>query len=133
MALRVSTNQIVAESLFGINEAFARFDAAQTKINTGKQLQKPSDDPAGTAQTLDFRERVAEIDQFGKTLDQAKGFLATSESALSTVSDLLRQARSIGVQAASDNVNAETRTALANQIQNIITQIGNIGNTSYGA
>jgi flagellar hook-associated protein 3 FlgL len=37
------------------------------------------------------------------------------------------------VQAANDGTTAESRQAIAGQIQNIITQVGNIGNTSYGA
>jgi len=131
--MRVSTIQIAESSLLGVTEAFSRFDDAQRRVNTGKQVQKPSDDPSGVAQSLNFRERLSEIDQFGRTMDQAKGFLATSESALDSVSALLRQARTIAVQGGSDNNSQETFQALAGQIQNIITQIGNIGNTSYGS
>jgi flagellar hook-associated protein 3 FlgL len=131
--MRVSTIQIAESSLLGVTEAFSRFDDAQRRVNTGKQVQKPSDDPSGVAQSLNFRERLSEIDQFGRTMDQAKGFLATSESALASVSALLRQARTIAVQGGSDNNSQETFQALAGQIQNIITQIGNIGNTSYGS
>lgn len=133
MATRISSAQVAEGSIFGIMSAYSHFDEEQSKINTGKQVQKPSDDPSGVAQSLNFRERVSEIDQYGKTMDQATGFMSTTESALGSISDLLRQARTIGVQGASDNVSVETRTALANQIQNIMTQIGNIGNTTFGA
>lgn len=131
--MRVSTIQITESSLLGVTEAFSRFDGAQRKVSTGKQVQKPSDDPSGVAQSLDFRERLSEMEQFGRTMDQAKGFLATSESALDSVSALLRQARTIAVQGGSDGNSQETFQALAGQVQNIITQIGNIGNSSYGA
>src|SRR5581483_11434756 len=130
MSMRVSTMQIAESSLLGVTQAYSRFDEAQSKVNTGKQVQKPSDDPSGVAQTLGFRERLSEIDQFGRTMDQASGFLATSESALDSVSSLLRQARSLAVQGANDSLSMEARQALAGQVQNILTQIGN---TSYGA
>ena len=133
MAIRVSTSQVADSSLFGISESYSRFADAQNKVNTGKQLQKPSDNPTGLARSLDFTEQVAEIDQFGKTLDQAKGFISTSESALDSVNSLLRQARTYAVQGASTSTNDQARQAVAGQVQNIINQLGNIGNTSYGS
>ena len=80
MSTRLSSTQMTNSSLFGIQEAYARFDTAQQKVNTGKQLNKPSDNPTGTAQTLEFRERVSELEQFGRTIDSAKSFLSTSEA-----------------------------------------------------
>lgn len=130
--MRVSTTQIAESSLQGIMNSYARFDDAQRKISTGKQLHKPSDNPSGTALALNFRQRVSELEQYGRTMDQAKGFMATTEQALDSVTALLRQARSFAVQGASDSISAETRQALAGQVQNIITQLGNIGNTTYG-
>jgi flagellar hook-associated protein 3 FlgL len=133
MAVRVSTSQIAENSVLAITEAYSRFNDAQRKINTGKQLNKPSDDPAGLSQSLDLRERVAELDQFGRTLDQARGFLSTSESALDTVNSLLRNARTIAVQGANDTIDQSARQALSGQIQNIITQVANLGNTSFSS
>lgn len=132
MSQRVSSVQIAQSSLYGIASAYARFDRAQTEINTGKQVQQPSDDPSGTAESLNFREQISEIDQFGKTMSTAKGFMSTAETALDSVNGLLRQARSIAVQGASDDISTETRTALSSQLQNIIDQVGALGNTTYG-
>jgi flagellar hook-associated protein 3 FlgL len=133
MSFRVSSTQIVDSSLVGINTAYSRFTDAQEKVNTGKQLNKPSDNPSGLAQSLDFTEQVSEIDQFGKTLDQARGFIATSESALDSVNSLLRQARTYAVQGASTSTNDTARQGLASQIQDVINQLGNLGNSSYGS
>jgi flagellar hook-associated protein 3 FlgL len=133
MSTRVSTLEIVQSSLYGINDAYSRYDVAQRQVNTGKLLQTPSDNPAGTAQTLDFRARSADIDQYNSIINQAKNFLSTGESALNSVTDLLQQARSIAVQGANGSTSDDTRAALASQLGNIITQIASIGNTSYGS
>jgi flagellar hook-associated protein 3 FlgL len=133
VTIRVSTSQLSNSSLSGISDAYARFADAQQKVNTGKQLNKPSDNPAGLAQSLDFTEQVSEIDQFGKTLDQANGFISTGESALNSVNSLLRQARTYAVQGASDTTTSDARQAIATQVQDIINQLGSIGNTTYGS
>lgn len=133
MTTRLSTSQITDSSLYGIQESYARFDVAQRRVNTGKQVEKPSDNPTGVAQSLEYRERVSEIDQFARTIASAKNFAATSEAALNNVSSLTRQARTLGVQAASDGLDSQAHTALAGQIQNIISQIASIANTTYGS
>lgn len=132
MFSRLSSTQIADSSVFGIQQAYGRFDVAQRKVNTGKQLQTPSDNPSGTAQSLEFRERVSELDQFGRTISQAQNFISTSEAALDNVTSLARQARTIGVQGASSDGSADSRAALVGQLQNIIGQIATIGNTTYG-
>ena len=88
-------------SLLGIMSAYERFDNAQRRVNTGKQLQVPSDNPSGTADTLGFREKVSELDQYGKNMNEAKGYMSTSETALDSVSQLLRQARTIAATRAA--------------------------------
>ncbi len=49
MPFRVSTTQIIDQSLYGINSAFNRFDVAQQRVNTGRQLNTPSDDPSAAS------------------------------------------------------------------------------------
>jgi flagellar hook-associated protein 3 FlgL len=133
MSIRVSSSQIVDSSLAGISSAYARYADAQQKLNTGKQLNVPSDNPSGFAQSLDFTQQISEIDQYGKTLDHARGFIATSESALGDVSTALREARTLAVQGANYNPDDQARQAIATQIQDIINQLGTIGNTTYGS
>ncbi len=107
MFTRLSSTQIADSSVFGIQQAYNRFDIAQRKVNTGKQLQTPSDNPTGTAQTLEFRERVSELDQFGRPISQAQELYFHERGRSGSVTSLTRQARTIGVQAASDNLTVE--------------------------
>jgi flagellar hook-associated protein 3 FlgL len=132
MFSRVSSTQIINRSLAGIADAYSRFDAAQTKVNTGKQLATASDDPAGTAETLGLHEVASELTQYGRTIARAQSFLSTSESALSNVSSLTQQARTLGLQGATDTLSSDTRASISNQIDNIMKQIASTANTTYG-
>ncbi len=133
MSMRVSSTQIINNSLLGIQQSYSQLNTAQSQLDTGLQLQQPSDNPAGTQQVLDFQERVAEITQYSKNIDSAKGFLSTIDSALGTVSNLTQQARSLVVQGATGTVDQTTQSALATQLGTIIKQIASVGNTTYGA
>lgn len=133
MLTRVSTFQTVDRAVFHVQTAASRVDQAQKQISTGKQLNQPSDNPTGTAQTLSFRKRIADLEQYNKTMDEAKNFMATSESALENVTTLVRQARQLAVQASSDTTTAESRVGIANQLTNILHRVAALGNTQYGS
>ena len=66
MPSRVSTTQMADSSLYSITGAYSRLDEAQRRVNTGRRIEKPSDDPSGTAQVLNLRARLSEIEQFGR-------------------------------------------------------------------
>ena len=132
MSLRISSTQIADNSIYGISEAYSRFAKAQSEVNTGKQLQQPSDNPSGLAQSLNFKNQLDQVSQYQRNISQANSFLSTTDTALANVNDLLRQARTIAVQAGSSTVTDESRQALVAQVQNIISQVTSIGNTTNG-
>lgn len=131
--MRISTGEASRDSILYINQAYTQYSQAQTEVATGKQIQQPSDNPAGTAQILDFNEQMSQLAQYNSNITQAQGFLSTGEQALSSVTELLNQARTIAVQGSNGTSTSSTQASLADQIQNIISQIGALGNTSYGS
>ncbi len=131
MSMRVSSFEIANSSLYDIESSFERFNQAQTVVSSGEQLQQPSDNPTGIAELLQFQAQNSDLTQYTSNIDQAKSFLSATSSALASVTNLAQQARSIAVQGANDSSDANMRTGLANQLQNIITQLVSIGNSSY--
>jgi flagellar hook-associated protein 3 FlgL len=130
--MRIGTNQFQENTLYQITNSFARATNAQQQLSTGKRINMPSDDPTGTAQTLSLRNHLDALDQSDKMLNQAKGFLDATDGALNGVTDILRQARTMAVQASSTSLTQEGHIALAGQVQSLIQSLGNIGNTTYG-
>lgn len=130
--MRISSTQIADNSIYGITQSYARYAVAQNEVSTGKQVQQPSDNPSGIAQSLGFRNQYDQINEYQHTITQANSFLSATDTALGSVNDLLRQARTIAVQGGSNVITNDTRSALVTQIQNIITQVGTIANSTDG-
>jgi len=131
--MRISSSQIAENSLIAISRAYERFTAAQERVSTGRQLNKPSDDPAGLQQALGYTRLMDNIDQFRRNIDYAHGFLGATDSALGEATTALRQARTLAIQGASDTVNVEARTGLASQVADLIDQLHRIGNSTHGS
>ena len=59
MAERVTANSRQNNSLRNIFRITAELSDAQRQISTGKRIEKPSDDPTGTRDTLSLRTGVS--------------------------------------------------------------------------
>lgn len=104
----------------------------QEEISSGKKVNKPSDNPVGMAEILGYRSDLSAISQYGSNLDQANGFLSTTESALNDMENLLSNAKQIAVGQAGGTATATTRATAAGQVQNLFQQALAIANTKFG-
>ena len=131
--MRISNTQFSENALNSINRAFSRYDAAQRQLSTGKRIQTPSDDPAGVAQSLGLRNRLDEVAQFGRVMEQAKSFLGATDNALSSTTELIRKARTLGVQGTSDALSEDGRNAIVQELDEVLKSMASTGNASYGS
>lgn len=76
-------------------------DEVQNQIGTGIKIQRPSDDPGIATNTIYFRSRVHELNQFEKNLNDGKARLDQIDGALESVTDILQRVRTLTVQASN--------------------------------
>lgn len=102
------------------------------KISTQKEITKISDDPIGNSQTLKLTHTINEHKQFRKNIDFSKGFLERTESAIGGIGDNLIRAKELAVAMVNDTYGPTSREATAREIQEIIDEVLQLGNSSYG-
>jgi flagellar hook-associated protein 3 FlgL len=129
--MRIPNNTITDNALFDVTRATERLAKAQATVSSGKVLNKPSDDPNGVAQSLTLRETLDNMEQYQRNVDDAKGFMNTTDSALGSAMRLLRNARVLALQGATDGSTSEARDGLAKQVDAIITSLGQLSNATY--
>ncbi len=129
MVMRI-TNQIqqsnALQNIFRITEDL--FEANQ-RIATGKRINKPSDDPLGMQDTLSLRSSIAQIQQFGRNIDNNRLFLNTADTALDSVGLGITRARELAQGSLGAASDAQTRAITALEIQSILDQAIQEANT----
>ncbi|MCS7309475.1 MAG: flagellar hook-associated protein FlgL [Armatimonadota bacterium] len=131
--MRVSTAQMHHALQQAMERNYERYHLAQQAVITGKRIRRPSDDPFGASLGITLHRLLQETEQYQRNLTTAKNFLFITEVALEELNDLLRQTKSLAIQAATDTQNTEGRLAIAYQIRQMLEQVVNIGNnTTYG-
>ncbi len=126
------TNKMIAKNLLSTVQRNQQMtNEAQLNIATTKKVRRPSDDPAGTLQIQQFKVLISRNEQYLKNMTQIRGFTTNSEAALQAVSDDLESAKSIAIQGGSDTVSAEARQSLAKNVDQLIDNIVDQGNSRF--
>lgn len=112
-----------------ISTSYAKVYAAQQQIISGKRFQKGSEDPVGSAQVVSMSSIMNRVKQLDTNLKTAKEYVATTETNLGEVGTLLNKARTLSIQGGNAGLDAESRTALSNEVKAIQERLVSLGNT----
>ncbi|MFG0243260.1 MAG: flagellin [Phycisphaerales bacterium JB054] len=101
------------------------------RLSTGLRINRGADDPAGLIITERIRSDLNGIEQAMRNVERASAVIATTESGLAEVGDLLTSIRALMVESANTGANSEEERA-ANQLQidSAIDSITRISNTA---
>lgn len=127
--MRIGDATFYLRFLAGLRENRARSEQALRELADGKKVRSASDDPAGTQESLALRTRLARLAGYDRSAASARASLATVDSVLGEVLDLLTEAQTEAMAGAStptENAN-EIR---AQQIERLRNELLRLANTS---
>lgn len=105
----------------------------QNQAATQKRVNKPSDDPLAASRVLQNRIDLQGNKQFSKSLNYARSFLEYTDQSLGDLSEVLMRAKELALNQANDaGANEESRRAVAIEVEQLYSQLINIGNRKLG-
>lgn len=133
MITRVTTQMSMAAASARLQAGAARVAELTDQATTLRAIQKPSDDPVGTASSMQVRKEQAAGAQYSRNANDAAGWLATTDSALSGVYSVLNNVRDLTVRAANSGTMSDTdRDAFVTQFRSLKADLEARANTTYG-
>jgi flagellar hook-associated protein 3 FlgL len=131
--MRVSENQRYRQANDKIAKAKSDNAKALDAVSTMKNIHRISDDPTGLSRAIRYRDQIASLDQHVKNMELSKGFMETTEQALSGITDNIVRAKELAIGMANDTNNAASRDAASKEIRQIIDDVLLLGNSSYNS
>ena len=107
----------------------SKTDLLNTQISTGKKIQAPSDDPLSYSRLRSITTQTADADAYAGNLKIASASLASADTALSSITDQITQARALATQAANGTLNADDRRAIGEQLAGIAQTLVSLAGT----
>lgn len=128
---RVTTASTSRAMLTNINRNGQSLAAAQERIASGKQIQRPSDAPAQVLSALDYRSQLRRNEQLGRNTLDAQAWLDNADSSLTHSVERLTRARTLIVGGTNASADAQGRAAYAAEIRAIKEELLQTANTRY--
>lgn len=132
MSMRVTNLMTSRATLRDLNDGLTRVARAQSKISSGKEITRPSDDPYGASRALGLRGDLEGLQQFQSNVGDGTAWLNTCDTALSQVSDALQRVRELLIRSGNDAAGPAARAATADEVDQLIESVKQEANVRYG-
>lgn len=114
-----------------VNAAAAQAARARQQVQSGKRVEKASDDPAAMQRAVEGRGEMRAIDTYSRTADSAMAKLTTLDTVLSGVVDKLQQA-TVAVTSVKGSIATQTqRDAAALTLEGLRDSLAADLNTTF--
>lgn len=100
------------------------------KLSSGYKINRAADDAAGLSISEKMRNQIRGLNKASDNAQDGISLVQTAEGALNEVHSMLQRMSELAVQASNGTNASQDRTALDNEVQQLKTEIGRVGNTT---
>jgi flagellin len=126
MGLRINTNVAALNGSRVLNRSTQGLTTTLQRLGSGLRINSAKDDAAGLAIAEGFRSQVRGVSVAARNSQDGVSLVQTAEGALSETTNILQRIRELAVQSANGTMSTDNRTALNNEVRELIEQINDI-------
>jgi flagellar hook-associated protein 3 FlgL len=127
--MRVTTLTIRDQRIAELMAGQERLEQTQSEVSSGKRIQRPSDSPDQIAELLQTRSDEAALTRQRDAADAAMPDMQSTDATFQSIGQALRQAKTLALQANNSTVSPEQRQVIADQIEQVRSQLLTLANT----
>lgn len=130
--MRVTSKMMTTNALNNINRNKTNMSTLANQYSTQQKIQRPSEDPVVAVRSLKYRTSISELEQYyKKNVPDAMSWISNTESALTSVNDILTNMNTYFNQGANDTLETTERDALVQTLTEYKDQIFQCLNSDY--
>jgi flagellin len=130
----IATNIAANAALNYLNTNSSKESSTLSKLASGSNIVKASDDAAGLAIGTQMNASVTVLEQASVNSSQAQSMLQMADGGLSTISDILTRMESLATESASGNVTDDQRTDIGAEFGQLAGELNSVvTTTTYGS
>jgi flagellar hook-associated protein 3 FlgL len=131
MTTRITQSMLSRSVLSDLQDVSTQLARTQEKLSSGRELTRPSDNPYAVSRALQYRTELAANQQYQRSVDEANGWQTVTDTALSSIGDVVLRVRDLTVQAANGSASASDRANIALEINQLIDSAKTAANAKY--
>ena len=126
--MRVTNEMVVTSSVRRLSTRLSEYETAQRKLATGREIQRPSDDPSAADRSMSLRAVAKAREQEARNAEDGLSWLNSTDSQLQAAGTRLQRARELAVHGSS-SIGQDARTGIADEIRAIREELVGIANS----
>lgn len=130
MAIKINQNIFSLLVQRNLDRTTTQLEDSYEKLSSGQRINKAADDPARLATSELLRYEVNGLQQATRNVTGAFSMVGTAETQLENMGNLLQRARELLVQGSNDTLQATDRSAIQEELNQIVEEIDRIATTS---
>lgn len=130
--MRITNGMMMNTTKLNINNNKVSVDRLNTQMSTQKKITKPSDNPLIAIKSLRLSTTLSQINQYyNNNIKDAQSWMDVTETALTNMKDILKDAYRLCVNGATDTMTDEDRNTILTQLKSLSSQLYSEANADY--
>jgi flagellar hook-associated protein 3 FlgL len=130
--MRVTQSMLYANANSSLARDLTALQSATEKVSSGKQLNKPSDNPADVRSSVGMNDTLSQLNQYLRNIDNATSKVGAMDTALSSAGDLIQRANELAIQGANGTLDAGQRQAIAAEVSQLTEAMASDASAKVG-
>ena len=127
--MQVSTKLFNQQSVNQFGKITKEIQDLQTKVSTGKNIIKSSDDPVAAVELSAAKEQKNILERFKRNINSAQRRLDLADSSMQQAVNVMTRISELAIQAANDTNGIGERTAIKTEVEQLANNMLEIANT----
>lgn len=128
---RVTFNTMRDSVLGNLNRNQLKMNSLQEQMSSGQRINRPSDDPIGLTNSLEYRSEISKRNQNLKNMDDGQSYMNILETAHKSVNTILQRSRELAVQAANDTNSHQERLFINDEVRQDLDELLSVTNSRH--
>lgn len=130
--MRVTQSMLSSNMLRNLNTSYGKMSKLQEQMNSGKLVNRPSDDPVIAVKGMGYRVDLDKNAQYQRNMREAHTWLDSTDESLDQVGTSLIRIKELIIQAANDTNTPEDRQKINQEIGQLKEQFRDLANSKVG-
>jgi flagellar hook-associated protein 3 FlgL len=128
--MRVTQSMLSNNMLRNLSKSYDNMGTYMDQLNTGKKINRPSDDPVVAVKGMDYRSQLLQVEQYQRNTNEVHNWMDNTDDALDQATKALQRIRELAVQASNDTYDDSERKNIKEEIEQLKEHLVDIANTN---
>ncbi|WP_193598163.1 flagellin [Microbacterium sp. YJN-G] len=130
MGMQINTNVSALNAYRNLSSTQNDLSKSLEKLSSGLRINRAADDAAGLAISEGLRSQINGLNVAARNAQDGISVIQTAEGSLTEVHSILQRLRDLAVQAGNDSNNAESRTAIAKEAGQLVSELSRVADST---